>query len=84
MLVAPSAIAAEQEAPTEKTLQKVHQFLDYAATHPETAVTYKASDMVLAIHSDASYLSEPKASRSRAGEYFFMANNDDDPRNNGR
>ena len=82
MLVALSAIAAEQGAPTENTLQKVHQFLDYAATHPEAAVTYKASDMVLAIHSDALYLSEPKA-RSRAGGHFFMANDDEDPRNNG-
>ena len=66
MLVVLSAIAVEQGAPTENTLRKVYPFLDYAATHPDAVVTYKASDMVLVIHSDASYLSEPKA-RSRAG-----------------
>ena len=38
-----------------------------------------ASDMVLAVHSDASYLSEPKA-RSRAGGHFFLSS---DPPNNG-
>ena len=38
--------------------------------------------MVLAIHSDASYLSEPK-SRSRAGGHMFMAGKDKIPINNG-
>jgi hypothetical protein len=36
-------------------------FLDYAALQEDAAVAYQASDMVLAIHSDASYLSKPKA-----------------------
>ena len=82
MLVALSAIAAEQGNPTENTLAKVKQFLDYAATHPEAVVTYKKSNMVLAVHSDASYLSEPKA-RSRVGGHFFMSANSTDPANNG-
>jgi hypothetical protein len=82
MLVALSAIAAEQGAPRESTLAKVYQFLDYAATHPDAVVTYRASDMVLAIHSDASYLSEPKA-RSRAGGHYFMSENSTNPPNNG-
>ena len=38
--------------------------------------------MILAAHSDASYLSEPKA-RSRAGEHIFLSENVDDPPNNG-
>ena len=45
MLVALSAIAAEQGAPTENTLTKVNQFLDYAVTHPDATVTYKASNI---------------------------------------
>jgi hypothetical protein len=60
----------------------VHQFLDYAATHPEASVTYKKSNMVLAIHSDASYLSKPKA-RSQAGGHFFLSKNGNNPPNNG-
>jgi hypothetical protein len=38
--------------------------------------------MVLAVHSNASYLSKPKA-RSQAGGYFFLSRNTTDPPNNG-
>jgi hypothetical protein len=48
----------------------------------EAILTFHASDMVLAIHSDASYLSEPNA-RSRAGGHMFMAGKENIPRNNG-
>jgi len=66
-----SAIASQQCAPTEQTRDRVHQFLDYMATHPDTKICYRASDMVLNVHSDASYLSAPKAC-SRADGYFFL------------
>ena len=39
-------------------MQKVKQLLDYAATRPDAILTYHASDMLVAGHSDASYLSE--------------------------
>ena len=42
-------------------MQKVKQFLDYVATHPDVIITYRASGMVIAAHSDASYPSETKA-----------------------
>ena len=82
MLTPLSALASEQAAPTERTMQKCLQFLDYVASQDEAIVTYRASDMKLAIHSDASYLSEPKA-RSRAGGHMFMAGSEDIPINNG-
>ena len=63
-------------------MKKVKHFLDYAASHPDAIITYCASDMVLAAHSDASYLSELKA-RSRAGGNFFMSNDNAIPSNNG-
>ena len=72
MLMALSSIATAQSTPTEATMVKTKQFLDYAASHPDAVLTFKASSMVLAIHSDASYLSETKA-RSRAGGHFFMS-----------
>ena len=56
--------------------------MDYTATHPDAIITYRASDMVIAVHSDKSYLSESKT-RSRAGGHFFMAENEPEPRNNG-
>jgi hypothetical protein len=38
--------------------------------------------MVLAVHSDASYLSEPKT-RSHAGGHFFMSSDSANPADNG-
>jgi hypothetical protein len=82
MLTPLSALASEQVAPTEKTMQKCLQFLDFAASQDEAIVTYCASDMKLAINSDASYLLEPKAC-SRAGGHMFMAGLEEIPINNG-
>ena len=52
------------------------------ASQDEAVLTYHASDMILAAHSDASYLSEPRA-RSRAGGHFFLSNGAAIPSNNG-
>jgi hypothetical protein len=82
MLAALGSIATQQANPTKNTIKKVQQFLDYASTHPDAIVTYHASDMVLAGHSNALYLSELKAC-SRAGGHFFMSNNTAKPPNNG-
>ena len=71
ILTALNAIASEQAAPTERTMQRVHQFLDYMTTHPNAVIRFRASDMILNVHSDASYLSAGNA-RSRAGGYFFL------------
>ncbi len=82
MLTALRSLPSKQATPTEMTMQKCLQFLDYAASQEDGIVTYQASNMRLAIHSNASYLSEPKA-RSRAGGHMFMAGNEDIPINNG-
>ncbi len=52
--ISTSALVFEQVASTEKMMQHCLQILDYAASHDEAIVTYRASDMKLAIHSDAS------------------------------
>jgi hypothetical protein len=82
MLTPLSALASKQVTPTEQTMQNCLQFLDYAALQEEAIVTYRASNMKLAIHSDASYLSKPKAC-SRAGGHMFMAGTEEIPINNG-
>jgi hypothetical protein len=81
MLTPLSAIASKQAAPTGNTMQTCLQFLDYAASQEDAIVTYRASNMKLAIHSNASYLSEPKA-RSRAGGHMFMAGTEEIPISN--
>jgi hypothetical protein len=70
-LVALSSIAADQTQATEDTEKRVSHLLDYLHTHNDATVRYVASDMILNVHSDASYLSEPRA-RSRLGGLFFM------------
>jgi len=47
-------------------------------------LSYHASDMVLvlAVHSDTTYLSKPKA-HSRAGGHFFLSSDTTIPPNNG-
>jgi hypothetical protein len=71
MLVALGTIAAAQAHVTEHTAGIV-QLLNYAAMHPDAVIWYHAADMILHIHSDASYLSEPQA-RSRASGHFFLS-----------
>jgi hypothetical protein len=71
ILMALSAIAAQQSAPNQETLMHLNQCLNYMWTHPNTKIRYRASDMILNIHSDASYLSAPKA-RSHTGGYFIL------------
>jgi hypothetical protein len=71
ILMVLSDIASQQNKPTEKTMQRVNQFLDYMATNPNATICYRALDMILNLHSDASYLSAADA-RSRAGGYFFL------------
>jgi hypothetical protein len=66
-----SAIASQQSNPTEETNGRIHQFLDYMATHPNAKIWFHPSDMVLNVHFNASYLSTLQA-RSRAGGYFFL------------
>jgi hypothetical protein len=58
LLPALSALAWEQANPIEETMQKCKLFLDNMATEKEMILTYHASDMVLAVHSNVLYLSE--------------------------
>jgi hypothetical protein len=66
-----NGLASEQSKATAVTADKVIKLLNYCNTHPETKIRYHASDMILHIHSDASYLSE-KETKSRAGGFFYM------------
>jgi hypothetical protein len=59
MLTAIGAIATQQSKGTKQTMQAIVQLLNYCATHPNAVVRFHASDMILWVESDASYLSEP-------------------------
>jgi hypothetical protein len=56
--------------------------LDYCASQEEAILTYHKSSMILAVHSNVSYLNKHK-SQSRASEHFYLSNDVPYPRNNG-
>jgi hypothetical protein len=82
ILVSLNLLTAAQAKPTKHTVSLIKWLLDYAAKNPDAILTYKKSDMVIAVQSDASYLSEPSAC-SRVGSHFFCSSNVDDLPNNG-
>jgi hypothetical protein len=53
-----NVLAYKQSTATHVTAGKVIKLLNYCNTHPESKIRYHTSDMILRIHSDASYLSE--------------------------
>jgi hypothetical protein len=42
-------------------MQQTLQLLDYLAMQEDAILSYNASNMVLAVHNNASYLGKPKA-----------------------
>ncbi len=84
LLPALSSLASQQANLTEKTMGLCKQFLYFMSTQEDAVLTYQASDMVLANHSNASllYLPKPK-SRSCARNHMHMAGKDEIPINNG-
>jgi hypothetical protein len=55
MLVALNDISSAQAQSTEHTATACTKLLNYAATHPDASIRYRASKMVLHTHTDASY-----------------------------
>ena len=66
-----STIAHEQTKATENTNLSIDQMLDYCTNHPNPKIHFHTSDMVLNIHSDASYLNAPKTRSCIGGHYFL-------------
>ena len=74
LLVSLSSIGAQQSTATENTNAWITQLLYYVATYPDYGILFKASDLILAAHSDARFINESKA-RSRAGDHMFLSEN---------
>ncbi len=56
-----SAITLQSSKPNEDTMKQTLQLLDYLAMQEDAILSYHAGNMVLAVHSNTSYLSKPKA-----------------------
>ncbi len=52
-------------------MKKAKQLLNFLATNPDATILFRALDMIMNIHSDASYLSKANE-QSRTCGYFFM------------
>eukprot|EP00957_Ditylum_brightwellii_P150570 11465420-Ditylum_brightwellii.AAC.1 len=77
-----STIASQQANATKRTEEACHQLLDYVATNPNAAAWFLASNMILTVHLDTSYLCKTNA-RSRAAGHFCLTKHGDDKYNNG-
>ncbi len=82
LLAALSAIAMQQANGTRAVANACHQLLDYVAMHPNAGLHYHACNMILAVHTDASYLSET-GSKSHATGHFYLTNQNNKDFNNG-
>ena len=71
VLMALSPITSKQTQGTTNTMAKANQLLKYLATLLDATIRFQVSNMIVNVHSDASYLSETKA-HSRACGHFFM------------
>eukprot|EP00957_Ditylum_brightwellii_P133832 10204228-Ditylum_brightwellii.AAC.1 len=73
-----NAITAQQANPTIMIAKDIVHLLNYCSTPPDAVLCYAASGMILHIHSDALYLSEPEV-HSRTGGHFFLSSVPEDP-----
>ena len=71
ILTAITTISTRQSKMTDKLMQAVERLLAYMHKYPDAKVIYKASNMQLITHADASYLCETGA-RSRAGGIMWL------------
>ena len=72
LLVGLSTICAQQASATEQTAAAIDQILDHVTTYPNDGITYQASEMILAAHSDSGFNNKAKACR-RAVAHILLS-----------
>jgi len=73
LLLALGTLATQQSQGTQATMEALMQLLNNCTTHPDASIHYHTSNMVLWVHSNASYLSAPKGQSHAAGYYFLSS-----------
>jgi hypothetical protein len=71
VLMALSSIAIEQSKGTTNTMAKAKQLLDFLATYPNATIRFWASNMIMNVHSNASYFSQYDACSQACGHFFM-------------
>ena len=59
MTVSLGTLSSQKSKATKQTYDATLWILNYTDSNPNTTIRYTASDMILYVHSDASYLSAP-------------------------
>lgn len=70
MLSALGTLSVAQVHGIEATAKALCQLLDYCATHPDATIQYTTSNMIIYIHSSASYKSEFKSCSHMGGIFL--------------
>ena len=78
LLVAINTLGTDQASTTGNRIIALIQLLDYCAIYPNSTLRFVASDMVLRIYSNASYLSVSKI-HSRTVGFFNLSSDGDTP-----
>eukprot|EP00957_Ditylum_brightwellii_P207440 15352991-Ditylum_brightwellii.AAC.1 len=68
-----NTISSQQNNATKTSESAVHHLIDYCASHPDATIFLNASDMILQLHANASYMNEPQACSTAKG-HFFLGN----------
>ena len=64
-------LGSVQSNPTKSDMDKMERLLQYVSTHKNMAIRFYASNMILQVLCDASYLSRPRA-RSVLGFFLYL------------
>ncbi len=78
ILPATCALASEQASPTLSTMARLQRLLGYVAAHPDGRKIFRASDMLLRVLSDASFLSRPNSGSVAGGLSYLGLTGEDD------
>ena len=82
LLVDLCAIGSQHYSAAECTSAAIDHLLDYVTKYPNDSINYRTSSVVIAGHSDASFLNESKAC-SREGGQICLSKDVPIPANNG-
>ena len=77
-----NTIVNQQAAAIESTNETINHLLNYFDTYPNNGIVYRASKIMLNMHSYTGFCNESKG-QSQAGDHVFLAENEPIPRCNG-
>ena len=72
-------IPSQQSQPTQETMKKWNQLMEYTATYPNSYIRFHAIDMILILYTYAAYLVMPKVRSLIEGCYYLRNKSNSKP-----